>query len=125
MLQVLTLPCVEQMKKDIVTTLNNKEVVNPPVNFPLYQLEMDGKIILCIKIPVSSQIHSYKGVIYDRENDSDIRIADDSRISDMYFRKRNTFSESEILGHLRLEDFNPRLFDKTRAVVRSADSTHP
>jgi ATP-dependent DNA helicase RecG len=117
--------CVEQMKKDIVTTLNNKEVINPPVNFPLYQLEMDGKIILCIKIPVSSQIHSYKGVIYDRENDSDIRIADDSRISDMYFRKRNTFSESEILRHLRLEDFNPRLFDKTRAVVRSADSTHP
>ncbi|MCK9422123.1 MAG: putative DNA binding domain-containing protein [Bacteroidales bacterium] len=116
---------VEQLKKDIVTTLNNKEVINPPVNFPLYQIEKDGKIILCVKIPVSSQIHSNKGMIYDRENDSDIRIEDDSRISDMYFRKRNTFSESEIIRYLRIEDFDTRLFDKTRAVVRAADSTHP
>ena len=30
---------VEQMKKDIVTALNNKDVINPPVNFPIYQLE--------------------------------------------------------------------------------------
>lgn len=116
---------LEQMKKDIVTSLNNKEVINPPVNFPLYQLEKDGKILLCVKIPVSSQIHSYKGVIYDRENESDIHIEDDSRISDMYFRKRNTFSESEIIKHLRLEDLDIRLFDKTRAIVRVVDSTHP
>lgn len=116
---------VEQLKKDIVTALNNKEMVNPPVNFPLYQLEKEGEILICLKIPVSSQIHSYKGVIFDRENDSDIAIEDDSRISAMYFRKRNTFSESEILKHLRLEDFDIRLFDKTRAVVNAVDHTHP
>ncbi|MBI4645671.1 MAG: putative DNA binding domain-containing protein [Bacteroidia bacterium] len=116
---------VEQMKKDIVTALNNKDIINPSVNFPLYKLEKEGKILLCLKIPVSSQIHSNKGVIYDRVNDSDIRIEDDARISDMYFRKRNTFSESEILKHLRLEDLDTRLFDKTRAVVRAVDSTHP
>jgi ATP-dependent DNA helicase RecG len=121
----IDLSIVEQLKKDIVTALNNKEVINPPVNFPLYQLEKDGKILLCVKIPVSSQIHSNKGVIFDRENDSDIRIEDDSRISDMYFRKRNTFSESEIIRHLRLEDLDTRLFDKTRAIVRAADTTHP
>lgn len=116
---------IEQLKKSIVTTLNNKEVINPPVNFPVYQLEKDGKFLLCLKIPVSSQIHSYKGVIYDRENDSDIAIEDDSRISEMYFRKRNTFSETEILRHLRFEDLDNRLFEKTRAVLSAVDSTHP
>jgi ATP-dependent DNA helicase RecG len=116
---------IEQLKKDLVTAMNNKELVNPPVNFPLYQLEKDGKTALCLKIPVSSQIHSYKGMIYDRENDSDIAIEDDSRISDLYFRKRNTFSESEIIKHLRLEDFDSRLFEKTRAVISAADTTHP
>jgi ATP-dependent DNA helicase RecG len=81
---------VEQMKKDIVTALNNKDVINPPVNFPLYQLVDDSdNIVLCIKIPVSSQIHTHAGIIYDRENDSDIRIEDDTRISELYFRKRN------------------------------------
>ena len=65
-----------------------------------------------VKIPVSSQVHSYKGVIYDREYDSDIAITDDTRISEIYFRKRNTFSESEILPHFRFEDFDENLFQK-------------
>lgn len=116
---------LEHMKKDMVTTLNNKDLVNPPVNFPLYQLEKEGKLVLCVKVPVSSQVHSYKSVIYDRENESDIAIEDDSRISEMYFRKRNTFSESEILKHLRFEDFDQRLFDKTRAFVSVVDRAHP
>lgn len=117
--------CIEQLKKDMVTALNNKEIINPPVNFPFYQLEKDGNATICLKIPVSSQVHSYKGVIYDRENDSDIAITDDARISEMYFRKRNTFSESEIITHLHFEDFEPRLFDKTRAIVSAVNSTHP
>ena len=116
---------IEQLKKDMVTALNNKEIINPPVNFPFYQLEKDGNALLCLKIPVSSQVHSYKGVIYDRENDSDMILTDDARISEIYFRKRNTFSESEIVKHLRLDDFEPRLFDKTRSIVSAVNSTHP
>lgn len=66
-----------------------------------------------------------EGVIYDREFDSDIAITDDTRISELYFRKRNTFSESEILPHLRFEDFNEHLFRKTRALVGAINGTHP
>jgi len=84
---------VDQMKKDIVTAMNNKDVINPPVNFPVYQLNDNGKTVLCVKIPVSSQIHTHKGIIFDRENDSDIRIEDHTRISELYFRKRNHFTE--------------------------------
>ena len=116
---------VEQMKKDIVTALNNKDVINPPVNFPIYQLENEGKVLLCIKIPVSSQIHKYSGVIYDRENDSDIRIEDDARISELYFRKRNHFTENEIFPHLSINGLNETLFDKTRALVRTVNVSHP
>ena len=117
---------VEQMKKDIVTALNNKDVINPPVNFPLYQLVDDsGKIVLCIKIPVSSQIHTHAGIIYDRENDSDIRIEDDTRISELYFRKRNYFTENEIFPYLKMDDLDENLFDKARAIIRSVDTSHP
>ncbi len=116
---------VEQMKKDIVTALNNKDVINPPVNFPLYQITENGKTVLCIKIPVSSQIHTHGGIIYDRENDSDIRIEDDARISDLYFRKRNYFTENEIFQHLRIEDLDDNLFDKARTIIRSVDTSHP
>lgn len=117
--------CLEQMKKDIVTSLNNPEIIQPPVNLPVYQMVSDGATLLCLKVPVSSQVHFCKGVIYDRENDSDLAICDDTRISDLYFGKRQTFSESEMLKHLRFDDFDKRLFDKTRAIVSAADHTHP
>lgn len=116
---------VERIKKDIVTALNCKDVINPPVNFPVYQLEDNGQVVLCLKIPVSSQIHNHGGVIYDRENDSDIRIEDDTRISELYFRKRNHFTENEIFPYLKLEDLDKVLFDKARAIIRSVNSSHP
>ena len=116
---------VEQMKKDIVTALNSKDIVNPPVNFPVYQLNDNGKELLCIKIPVSSQVHDHAGVIYDRENDSDIRIEDDTRISELYFRKRNHFTENEIFPYLTMEGLDENLFDKTRAFVRAVNLRHP
>ncbi len=116
---------VEQMKKDIVTALNSKDIINPPVNFPIYQLDDNGKIVLCIKVPVSSQIHTHAGIIFDRENDSDIRIEDDARISELYFRKRNHFTENEIFPYLTMEGLDEKLFDKTRAFVRAVNIYHP
>jgi ATP-dependent DNA helicase RecG len=116
---------VEQMKKDIITGLNNRDVVNPPVNFPLYQLNENGKIILCIKIPVSSQIHTHASIIYDRESDCDLRIEDDTRISELYFRKRNHFTENEIFPYFTLDDLDERLFDKARSFIRSVNTMHP
>jgi len=116
---------VEKIKKEIVTPLNNKDVINPPVNFPIYQLEDKDGVVLCLKIPVSSQIHNHNGIIYDRENDSDIRIEDDTRISELYFRKRTHFTENEIFPYLRIEDLDDELFDKTRAIIRSVNVSHP
>jgi len=87
---------IEKIKKDIVTSLNCKDVINPPVNFPIYETEKEYKKLLYLKIPVSSLVHTHAGVIFDRENDSDIKIKDDDRISDMYFRKRQNFTENEI-----------------------------
>ena len=116
---------IEQMKKDIVTALNNKEVINPPVNFPVYHLTENEKAVLCIKIPVSSQIHSHKGIIFDRENDSDIRIEDHSRISELYFRKRNHFTENEIYTALTMDDLDENLFTKARNFLRHVEPFHP
>lgn len=116
---------IERIKKDIVTALNNKDVINPSVNFPIYQLEDNGQIVLCLKIPVSSQIHNHSGVIYDRENDSDIRIEDEARISELYFRKRNHFTENEIFPYLKIEDLDEGLFDKARTIIRSVNASHP
>jgi ATP-dependent DNA helicase RecG len=113
------------LKQDIVTALNNPEVVNPP--FPLAVNEVVHEIgeLLYIHVPISSFVHKHGTVVYDRENDSDFRITDEARIAEMYARKRNVFTENQIFPHLKIEDLNSSLFDKVRSRVALSNANHP
>jgi ATP-dependent DNA helicase RecG len=113
------------LKQDIVTALNNPDVVNPP--FPLAVNEVVHEIgeLLYIHVPISSFVHKHGTVVYDRENDSDFRITDEARIAEMYARKRNVFTENQIFPHLKIEDLNSSLFDKVRSRVALSNVNHP
>lgn len=103
------------LKQDIVTALNNPDVVNPPFPLAVNEVEHSNGKLLYIHVPTSSIVHKHGVVIYDRENDSDFRITDEARIAEMYARKRNVFTENQIFSHLKIEDLNTSLFDKVRS----------
>lgn len=117
--------CIFEMKQNITTACNNSELINPPISLTPIQIECDGKEILALKIPTSSQVHKLNNTICDRENDSDIRITDQSRISDIYFRKRTIFTETQIYPAVTEDDLKTELFDKARTIIRAADPAHP
>ena len=54
-----------------------------------------------------------------------MRIKDHNRISELYFRKRNIFTEGKIFPALKLEDFKEILFDRARGFIRSKRVDHP
>lgn len=106
-----------QLKQNVVTALNNPDVLNPPYTLPVLDAVYEGLNILYIRVPVSSLVHKHRGIIYDRENDCDIRIVDDRQISDIYFRKRQNFSETQIFPALQMEDLNQEVFDKVKRLT--------
>lgn len=114
-----------QLKQNVVTALNNPDVLNPPYTLPVLDAVYEGLNILYIRVPVSSLVHKHRGIIYDRENDSDIRIVDDRQISDIYFRKRQNFSETQIFPALQMEDLNQEVFDKVKRLIAAINTTHP
>ncbi len=87
---------IGQIKKDITTTCNNPQKIEPVLPLTPIQIEYNGNQLLVLKVPVSSQVHKLTGTIYDRENNSDIKITDSQKISEIYFRKRSVFTESQI-----------------------------
>jgi ATP-dependent DNA helicase RecG len=113
------------LKQDIVTALNNPDVVNPPFPLAVNELEHSNGKLLYIRVPISSFVHKHGTTVYDRENDSDFRITDEGRISEMYARKRNVFTENQIFPHLRIEDLNSSLFDKVRSRLALVNANHP
>ncbi len=62
------------IKKSLVTTLNNLEKMNPPLYAIPEEILIDDKTILCLFVPESSAVHQCSGRIYDRNEDGDLDI---------------------------------------------------
>ena len=69
---------VARMKKDFITSINNAQKLYPPLYLQPEQYTVDGKIILYIHVPVSRQVCRHLGRIFDRSNESDIDITDNT-----------------------------------------------
>lgn len=85
------------IKKDFVNTLNNPQKIIPPAYLSVDEVPVDGKTVLRIYVPESSQVHRCNGRIYDRNEDGDFDITDHTiQVATLYQRKLATFSENKI-----------------------------
>ncbi|GAB4176153.1 MAG: hypothetical protein Kow00108_11490 [Calditrichia bacterium] len=117
---------VTQLKKDIITTLNNRNSINPPVYVQPFTVSTSDGVVMVVQIPVSSQVHSYNKEIYFREHDVDINITNDQKkIGDIYLKKRNYFTETKIYPYLTLDDLNEKAFQKALKLIKNNRSDHP
>ena len=62
---------IEQIRKDFVTAINNPQKLIPPTYLSINEAEIEGKKLLRIYVPESSQVHRCNGRIYDRNEESD------------------------------------------------------
>jgi ATP-dependent DNA helicase RecG len=115
-----------KLQKDIVTALNSRDCVNPPLYVQPILVQHQNGLLIAIQIQASSQVHDHKGFVYSREFESDLDITSNQhKISDLYLRKRNLFSESQIFPHLNFNDLDTSLFQKARQLIRNYKSDHP
>ncbi|MBP2028752.1 putative HTH transcriptional regulator [Acetoanaerobium pronyense] len=71
-----------------MTSLNNPQILSPTFYLAVEEAEIDGKVILYINVPESSQVHRCKGKILDRNEDGDFDITNNTNlVSRLYMRK--------------------------------------
>ena len=117
---------IDKMKKDLVTSINNPQLINPPLYLNPKEIVIDGKNILMLYIPESSQVHRCRGRIFDRNEDGDIDITDHhNSVADLYLRKQTTFTENTIYPYVSLNDLRKDLFDYVRKLISAKNSDHP
>ena len=66
------------IKKDLVTTLNNPPQINPPLYVLPDTFTIKGKTVLYLAVPESSRVHRCNERIFDRNEDGDLDITDQS-----------------------------------------------
>ena len=115
-----------QMKKEFVTTLNNPTKINPPTYLSINDLEIDGHTLLYVYVPESSQVHRCNGKIYDRNEDGDLDITNNTKlVHDLYLRKQATYSENKIYSTVTLSDLRKDLIDRSRKLASIRTPGHP
>ena len=110
------------MIKNFISCISNPNMFSPTVYLTPEVLSYEGKMIIHVHILPSAEVHSFKKIIYDRVNDSDVRVTATMQIAQMYIRKQDIFTEKKIFPYVKIEDLRldllPRL--RTMAVNNSA-----
>ena len=117
---------IQSMSDAIVASLNNPQKLQPTYYLLPHKIEIDGKKIIYLKIPESSQVHNTAGKIFDRNEDGDFDISkQQEQVKQLYKRKNNIFTENTIYPYLKYSHLRPELIDKVRRMATNVRANHP
>lgn len=116
---------IDQLIKDIVNLSNNPGKLDPPFILHPQICQIDGKLILHVAVPESSELHKCINVVYNRGHDGDYRITQPSQIALLYNGKRNYYSEGIIYPGITMSDFKVELFILAKNLIKNNDLNHP
>ena len=112
--------CIPGMINNLVTSANNPGKLFPTIYCSPQVLDYDGKKIIYLHIPESSEVHNTNGRIFDRNGDGDLDITRQTGfIKNLYLRKQTTHSEDQVFPYFELADCKPELFKRIRLLAEN------
>ena len=116
----------EKIKQDFATMINNPTKISPTYYLTVKEFEIDGKIVLYVFVPESSQVHRCNGRIYIRNEDADLDITDNtSLVANLYFNKQNGYTENKIYPYADFNQLDSKWFPKVRRYAQIQKPDHP
>lgn len=117
--------CVTDIKKNFVNVLNNPNKIHPSLYLNLEEIEYEGKIVLWVYVPVSSQIQFCNNRIYDRNEDADQDVSTSAElVANISSRKSSTYSERKMFPYATKDDLCLELISKARQMAVNKNKNH-
>ena len=113
------------IQRNIANVVRNPKLFDPTVMLETEMVAVKGKTVVRIWVPMSPDVHRYKGVVYDRIADADVKISVGSQISAMYIRKSNLETERRIFPYLTTSDLRADLIHRARQMATERRPGHP
>lgn len=116
----------KKIRADFVSAMNNPQKIFPTVYLPVDEFELDGKTILHVYVPESSQVHNTNRRIFDRNEDGDFDITDNTDlVAAMYIRKQCEYTENTVFPYATENDLKQDLIDRARIMATNRNPHHP
>jgi len=114
-----------ELIRNFISMISNPDVISPTVYLSPEIIRYDSYTIIRIRVPPSSEVHRYKKTIYDRVNDSDVKVTATGQIAQMYIRKQNIFTERKVFPHVKDEHLRFDLLPRVRQAAVNRYQGHP
>lgn len=117
---------IGKIKDNFVSLMNNPDKISPTCYLDVQEIKIDGKTILYISIPESSDVHRCNGKIYDRNEDGDFNITNNRNlVFKLYMRKQSTYSENIIYPATDISELREDIFERVKKLASSRVANHP
>lgn len=113
------------VERNIVNVISDPNQFNVSPSLEFEHADIDGKHVLDVWVPMGPSVYRYKGVVYDRMADVDVKVRSDDQISALYLRKQNTYTEQRVYPHVGKEDLRMDMLPRVREMIRANRDDHP
>ena len=125
--QIVGVPesAISDIQRNIANVARSPKLFEPAVILETEAISSDRGTVIRIWVPMSPDVHRFKGVVYDRIADADVRVAARAQISSLYIRKSNYDTERRIFPYLEVGDLRRELIDHARKMAAARRPGHP
>lgn len=116
---------VKDMVKNLISAMNDANLLNPPFCVLPEILDYEDKKIIHMNVPKSTDVHRFRGVCYDRIDESDIKVTSSDQIAQMYIRKRNIYTEQTLYPDVEIDDLRSDLMPRVKMMACAFRPDHP
>lgn len=113
------------IQRNIANVARNPKLFDPAVMIETEAIQTADVTVIRIWVPMSPDVHRFKGVVYDRIADADVRVSASAQISALYIRKSSHETERRIFPYLEIGDLRHELIDRARKMANTRRPGHP
>lgn len=113
------------IERNIVNVTSNPTLFNTSPGLEITHATVQGRCVIDVWVPMGPSVYRFKGVVYDRVADVDVRLKGDDQISAMYIRKQNLYTEQRVYPHVAKDDLDMSVLDRARGLMRAYRPGHP
>ncbi len=118
---------VDKLKIEFLNGVSNPNKISPKLLYELSEIVVDDTIVLYTTIYPSPVVHKLNGDrVFDRIDETDKDITDTPElISNLYLRKKQTYTENDIYPYCRMDQLREDLINKARKLAGNKEKKHP
>lgn len=116
---------VEPMMRHVVKVAGDPGLMDPPFYLQPESFKVGGRNVVHVRVPPSADVHRFKGVVFDRFHEADVRVRETEAIAQLYIRKQEIYTERRVYPGIRKSDLRLDLVPVAKEMAATFRPDHP